>query len=200
MRQPFYKVRLQGFITAVKVWELYEIEGRGIMEIERKWIVEKLPDNLNSYPSSLVYQGYISKDPVIRIRKRDNDFYLTVKGKGHLCREEFELCIEEKSFEELLNKCEGIVLKKNRYVIPIDLSGNILKPGMNGKYSIELDVFQDDYEGLVYAEIEFDTEDEAIQFIPPEWFGEDVTLLKGYSNAELSEGNETLMNKFSLGI
>lgn len=175
-------------------------EVRGIMEIERKWLVGKLPDNLNSYPSSLIYQGYISKDPVIRIRKRDNDFYLTVKGKGHLCREEFELCIEEKSFGNLLNKCEGIVLKKSRYVIPIDRSGNILKPGMSGKYSIELDVFQGEYEGLVYAEIEFDTENEAIQFIAPEWFGEDVTLLRGYSNAELSEGNETLMNKFSLGI
>ena len=175
-------------------------EGRGIMEIERKWLVKKLPDNLNSYPSSLIYQGYISKDPVIRIRKRDNDFYLTVKGKGHLCREEFELCIDEKSFEKLLNKCEGIVLKKKRYVIPIDRSGNVLKPGMTGKYSIELDVFEGDYEGLVYAEIEFDTEDEAIQFIPPEWFGEDVTLLKGYNNAELSEGNEALMNKNGFGI
>ena len=59
---------------------------------------------------------------------------------------------------------------------------------MSGKYRIELDVFQGEYDGLVYAEIEFDTEDEAIQFKPPEWFGEDVTYSSEYHNSTLSKG------------
>ena len=56
------------------------------------------------------------------------------------------------------------------------------------EYIAEIDVFNDYYDGLIYAEVEFESEEEAVSFAAPEWFGKEVTLEKGYSNAELSKG------------
>ena len=52
------------------------------MEIERKFTVRKLPDNLDSYPFHIIEQAYLNTDPVVRIRREDDAFYLTYKGKG----------------------------------------------------------------------------------------------------------------------
>ena len=55
------------------------------------------------------------------------------------------------------------------------------------KYMIELDVFENDLAPLVLAEVEFETEEEANTFTPPEWFGEDVTFSPKYHNSNLSQ-------------
>ena len=52
------------------------------MEIERKFTLKSLPDNLESYPSHHIEQVYLNYNPVIRARKQDNEYYLTYKGSG----------------------------------------------------------------------------------------------------------------------
>ena len=51
------------------------------MEIERKFTVKALPENLDSYPFHLIEQAYLNTDPVLRIRRQDDAYYLTYKGK-----------------------------------------------------------------------------------------------------------------------
>lgn len=146
------------------------------MEIERKYLIPRLPDNLSSYPFRIIEQGYLNTEPVIRIRK-DNDHYeLTYKSKGLMTREEYNLPLTQDAYEHLLPKIDGRLIRKKRYMIPLT---DIL--------TIELDVFEGDLAPLVLAEVEFPDEDSASSFIPPVWFGEDVTFSGEYHNSHLSK-------------
>ncbi|MBS6878201.1 MAG: CYTH domain-containing protein [Ruminococcus sp.] len=142
------------------------------MEIERKFLIkrENLPENLEQYPSKVIEQGYLCTEPVVRIRKSNDNYYLTYKSKGLLAREEYNLPLTKEAYEHLKPKADGIVISKVRYVIPE-------KDGL----SIELDVFKAPYEGLLLAEVEFPTEEAAHAYQPPKWFGEDVACLKNHS-------------------
>lgn len=51
------------------------------MEIERKYLLDQLPENLTSYPCKKIEQGYLSTEPVVRIRRSDDEYYLTYKSK-----------------------------------------------------------------------------------------------------------------------
>ena len=145
------------------------------MEIERKFTIKELPD-LSKYPYKKITQAYLNTDPVIRIRRENDEYVLTYKGKGLLAREEYNLPLNKESFEHLLLKADGLVISKTRYLIPYE------------SYTIELDVFEGDLAPLIMAEVEFDSEDEAYAFIPPSWFDQDVTQDKRYHNSNLSKG------------
>ena len=145
------------------------------MEIERKFTVKEVPD-LSKYDFHVMEQGYLNTDPVVRVRKEDGNYYLTYKGKGLMVREEYNLPLNKEAYEHLVEKSDGIVIRKKRYLIPY------------GKYVIELDVFEKPYETLVIAEVEFESEEEAVAFQPPEWFEEDVTYNRRYHNSNLSQG------------
>lgn len=147
------------------------------MEIERKYLIEQLPENLSSYACRIIEQGYLCVEPVVRIR-RDNDKYeLTYKSKGLMAREEYNMPLTKEAYEHLLSKVDGRVIRKKRYMIPLD---EIL--------TIELDVFEEDLAPLILAEVEFPSEEMAMDFVPPEWFGEDVTFSTKYHNSNLSQG------------
>lgn len=90
------------------------------MEIERKFLVPALPENLSSYPCHLIEQAYLCTSPVVRIRRQDDDFILTYKGSGMMAREEYNLPLTSESYGHLLPKADGIVITKKRYVIPLD--------------------------------------------------------------------------------
>lgn len=145
------------------------------MEIERKFLVKKLPENLSQYPSRYIKQVYVSTDPVIRARKKGEDHILTIKGEGFLQREEFELPLTGEQFKRLAAKAEGRAIGKTRYLIPL------------GKYTVELDIFEPPFDPLVLAEVEFESVEEAEAFAPPNWFGEDVTNENEYTNAAISQ-------------
>lgn len=145
------------------------------MEIERKFTIKKIPD-LSEYSFHIMEQGYLNTDPVVRVRKEDETYYLTYKGKGLLAREEYNLPLTRESYYHLVEKSDGIIIRKKRYLIPY------------GKYTIELDVFEEPYENLMIAEVEFDSEEEAGAFQPPLWFDEDVTWDRRYHNSNLSSG------------
>lgn len=145
------------------------------MEIERKFTIKELPEALEKYPCKLLEQAYLNVNPVVRIRREDDAYYLTYKGSGMLAREEYNLPLNEESYFHLLPKADGNIIRKKRYLIPCE------------PYTIELDVFEDTFAGLKIAEVEFPTEEEANHFIPPEWFDQDVTFDRRYHNSNLSQ-------------
>ena len=71
------------------------------MEIERKFLIPNLPDDLESYAFQLIEQGYLCTDPVVRIRRQDDDYILTYKGKGLMCREEYNLPLNKDAYEHI---------------------------------------------------------------------------------------------------
>lgn len=151
------------------------------MEIERKFLVRELPKNLESYSHSSFTQSYISRSPVIRLRKIEKNgsesFVLTIKSGGLAVRQEFELPLQKAEYDRLFQKVEGRVLQKVRYLIPIE----------NG-YTAELDRFEGELAGLLLVEVEFPSVEEMNAFEPPSWFGEDVSDSPLYHNSVLSNG------------
>ena len=146
-------------------------------EIERKFLIRELPADLNEYPYHELEQGYLNTVPVVRVRREDETYYLTYKGKGFLEREEYNLPLTKEAYEHLLAKADGRIIAKCRYLIPF------------GGYTIELDVFKEPFKPLVLAEVEFPSVEEATAFTPPEWFAEDVTEEGKYSNSYLSQAD-----------
>ena len=71
------------------------------MEIERKYLLDQLPENLTSYPCKKIAQGYLSTEPVVRIRRSDDEYYLTYKSKGLMVREEYNLPLTKESYLHL---------------------------------------------------------------------------------------------------
>lgn len=144
-------------------------------EIEKKYLIHTLPEHLDSYPYHDIEQGYLCTEPVVRIRRQDNEFYLTYKSKGLMIREEYNLPLTEEAYLHLRNKADGKMITKRRYLIPLD------------PYTIELDVFSSPVPDLWLAEVEFPSEEAARTFQPPVWFGEDVTSSSKYHNSNLSK-------------
>jgi adenylate cyclase len=148
------------------------------MEIERKFLIKERPQNLEQYPCYEIEQAYLSVNPVIRIRRKNDDYILTYKGGGLMAREEVELPLTEESYTHLLAKADGNIIRKKRYLIPT-----------SNKLTIELDVFEDLFDGLIFAEVEFDTIAAAEAFEAPHWFGKDVTYDPDYHNSHMSRIN-----------
>lgn len=145
------------------------------MEIERKFLIKQLPNNLESYPYKQIEQAYLSTEPVVRIRRSNDKYTLTYKSKGFLSREEYNMPLTKDSYYHLREKADGNIISKTRYLIPYD-----------SNLTIELDVFDSPFESLILAEVEFESEEEANAFLPPDWFAEDVTFSKEYHNSFLS--------------
>ncbi len=146
------------------------------MEIERKYLIHTLPENIEQYPCRHLEQGYLNTSPVVRIRKDDHKYELTYKSSGLLARQEYNLPLDATSYEHLKSKVDGHLISKKRYLIPL-----------NTELTIELDVFEGYLAPLVLAEVEFPTEAMAMSFVPPKWFGEDVTFSGEYHNSYLSQ-------------
>ena len=144
------------------------------MEIERKFTVKNLPEDLENYPCKRIEQGYLCTKPVLRVRRKGEEYWLTYKGEGLLVREEHEFPLDETAYRHLLTKVDGRIITKDRYHIPY------------GEYTIELDVFGGDLAPLVIAEVEFPSVEAAESFEPPLWFDQDVTENPAYSNSSLS--------------
>lgn len=146
-------------------------------EIERKFLVRKLPKDLATYPSTELSQGYlVSMDDglQVRLRKKSEQYSLTYKrGLGNV-RDEREVALTAEQFATLWPATEGKRLIKTRYEIPF------------GDRVVEIDIYGGKHEGLVVAEVEFEDEESAINFQPPEWLGDDVTGDPRYSNQLLA--------------
>ena len=148
------------------------------MEIERKFLIKdlhSLPFSIEAYPHRELEQAYLCTGPVVRIRKDDEQYFLTYKSKGLMVREEYNLPLTADAYAHLREKVDGKLITKRRYLIPF------------GKYTIELDLFSSPRPDLMLAEVEFSSEEEALAFKAPDWFGEDVTSSSEYHNSTLSQ-------------
>jgi len=155
------------------------------MEIERKFLIKKLPADLESYPHRLIEQGYLCTDPVVRVRRQDDDYILTYKGSGKMIREEYNLPLTAEAYEHLIQKVDGYRITKTRYLIPLSAS----ETSADDPYAdltVELDIFTNPSH-LIMAEVEFASEEQALSFVPPSWFGEDVTMDKRFHNSYMNK-------------
>lgn len=159
------------------------------MEIERKFEPKKIPAEISSHPCLFIEQAYLCTDPVIRIRRQDDEYYMTYKGKGLMAREEYNLPLNPAAYAHLLTKADGNIISKKRFLIPIEhpcFTADHPAPKEPIGLKIELDVFDPPFAPLVIAEVEFPNEEMAAAFIPPKWLGEDVTNNPEYHNSNLS--------------
>ena len=146
------------------------------IEIERKFLVKSQEFKAQATGCSHFVQGYITSPPAktVRVRIADDKAYLTIKGSGSasgMSRFEWEMEIPGKDALALLGICEGGVIEKDRYYVPF------------AGHTFEVDEFFGDNEGLVMAEVELSSEDEA--FEKPEWLGQEVTGDSRYYNSSL---------------
>lgn len=145
------------------------------VEIERKFLVDRLPSDLDSYPYKEFEQGYLSTEPVLRVRHEGDEYFATYKSAGFLERVEYNMPLTKEAYYHLREKTDGIIITKRRYRIPAE-----------GGLTIELDVFSGELAPLVLAEVEFDSAEEAKSYSVPEWFGREVTYDTAYSNSTMS--------------
>ncbi|PIT88778.1 MAG: adenylate cyclase [Candidatus Magasanikbacteria bacterium CG10_big_fil_rev_8_21_14_0_10_36_32] len=146
-------------------------------EIERKFIIKSLPNNIEQYPHKEIMQGYLTIDEnkeKIRLRKKGEKYFKTIKSGSGKVRTEIEEEITEKVFNSLWDNTKGKRIEKTRYEIP------------NESGIIELDIYRGDLDGLVTAEVEFNNVEDCDKFIPPDWFGEEKTDDDKYQNHNLA--------------
>jgi CYTH domain-containing protein len=163
-------------------------------EIEKKFTIKFLPPEIEDCEYADIEQGYLNRTPVVRVRRWNDDFILTYKakldkGEGTIVNLEQEFPLTKESFEHLLVKCDGKIIKKRRYIIPLDDKFKGSFAGTGKQLKAELDVFKGDFEGLVFTEVEFESVEEAESFVKPAWFDEDVTDDFHYSNGYLSSAD-----------
>lgn len=162
------------------------------MEIERKFLLNEIPNNLEQYLFHEIEQAYLCINPVIRIRKEDDEYYLTYKGSGLLAREEYNLPLTQDGYLHLLTKMDGVLIRKRRYCIPIldplfyDEKGIPSHDPLAPKLTLELDFFDEPFSPLILGEVEFPSLELANTFVPPAYFKEEVTHNPLYHNSNMS--------------
>jgi CYTH domain-containing protein len=146
-----------------------------MLEIERKFLLSEAPFDLSDYLHAEIEQAYISVDPVIRLRRQDQKYILTVKQGGAIARMETEFALKQSQFDHLWKKIETHVIRKTRYFIPLE-----------NDLQAELDVYYGELQDLFTVEVEFKDLAAALSFSPPSWFGQDVSEVHAYKNSSLA--------------
>lgn len=146
-------------------------------EIERKYLLDALPADIEEQPHNIICQGYITTDSnnEVRVRSKGDDFFLTIKQGSGLCRTEVEIAISEDQFDALWQLTANKRVEKTRY--------NYQGPA---SLLIEIDVYHNELEPMKVAEIEFTNVEESRHFTAPSFLGREVTDDKAYKNASLA--------------
>ena len=146
------------------------------LEIERKFLIRKLPRNLQHYPHAEIAQGYlaINRRAHVRLRKKGRICTLTFKRGPAGAREEREIRLNRDQFAILWPATAGSRLTKTRFYVPWQT------------LTIEIDIYGGSHEGLRVAEVEFPDAQSYRSFRPPAWLGEEVTGASRYSNVKLA--------------
>ncbi len=148
------------------------------MEIERKFLLPALPPDLDRHPGQPIEQGYLAFSPEgveVRVRRKGDRHFLTVKQGSGMSRLEVELPVPAPEFAALWPLTAHCRVRKTRHDLP----------GPDG-LKIEVDVYEDGLAGLWVAEVEFPDEAAAHAFRPPEWFGREITDDPAYRNQALA--------------
>lgn len=146
-----------------------------MLEIERKFLMEGFPRQLELLREVEIEQGYISTEPEVRLHRATDintgksDFRLTVKGEGELTRTEIKTDIDEGFFYDAVDFTGvNFIMKdyKSYKLGPWVLEVSHVDPGSNHSF--------------YYGEIEFMTEEDAKEFIPPNYLGREITFNEDY--------------------
>ena len=84
------------------------------MEIERKFLIKQIPEGCTSFPCRQIVLSDLNADPVVRVRRDNDDYYLTYKGKGLMAREEYNLPLTREAYLHLLAKADGTVKEETK--------------------------------------------------------------------------------------
>lgn len=146
------------------------------IEIERKFLVDELPRDVDWLDERALRQGYIALDGATEVRVRDDagSWRLTVKRGGGRSRVEEDMEVDARRGEALWDLTEGRRVEKRRRRIAY------------GAAMVEVDEYEGDLRGLLVAEVEFDDEAASEGFAPPGWFGAEVTDDDRYKNRALA--------------
>jgi adenylate cyclase len=149
-------------------------------EIERAFVPDRLPSTVPLGPGTPLRQGYVAgeDDVEVRLRIAPDGAVLTVKAGGGLSRTEVEFAIDAAAAEALWPHTAGRRIVKTRHRVPV--------ADGDAERVAEVDVYADALAGLCRIEVEFASEDEAVAFVPPGWFGREVTGEVAWSNASLA--------------
>src|SRR4051812_28863504 len=146
-------------------------------EIERKFLIKRLPLTILRSRHFQIAQGYLANEPAgrhVRLRKKAKSAFLTFKAGRGSVREEREIKLSAAQFATLWPASRGRRLRKTRYEVPWK------------RLIIEIDIYHGRNNGLMVAEVEFPSQSSCRKFKPPGWFGREVTGEKRYSNARLA--------------
>ena len=143
------------------------------MEIERKFLLDGFP-NLAPKSESVMFQGYISTMPTVRIRSKTSasgktTYKLTFKSAGEIVRQETEISITKKVYTELLNLLEAPPIKKIKKTYALE-----------GGLTLECSFVDIEDDSFYYAEVEFPSVEEAEKFVPPSFLGKEITFDNAY--------------------
>lgn len=155
-------------------------------EIERKFLVKRLPFDSETHPSIPIEQGYLALEPEgqeVRLRRKGGLYYLTVKSQGTLVREEYEVELSREQFEVLWPGTNARRLQKDRYLFE----------------AFELDIYKGNLKGLIVAEIEFADAEKAQSFPLPDWLGQEITHINFLKNRNLLQFNNWAAIEKELG-
>ncbi|MGI8890006.1 MAG: CYTH domain-containing protein [Chthoniobacterales bacterium] len=147
------------------------------LEIERKFLIEKLPRTLERYPHKKIAQGYLVVEREkghVRLRRAGRTCTLTFKRGPASAREEREIRLTAAQFAVLWPATAGSRLTKTRYYVPWK------------KLTVEIDIYSGSNDGLIVAEVEFPDVETCHSFRPPDWLGDEVTGANRYSNVKLA--------------
>ncbi len=146
------------------------------IEIEKKYLLDRLPEDIESHPKKSIFQGYITTDShnEVRVRSKGEDHFLTVKQGSGLSRTEVEIEISEDQFNALWKLTANKRVEKIRY----DYQGS--------SSLIEIDIYRNELTPLKVAEVEFSSVEDSRHFVAPDFFGHEVTDDKAYKNASLA--------------
>lgn len=148
------------------------------IEIERKWLMDGFPP-LPRQRSAQMQQAYLCFAPnTVRIRRAQWEdgpvtYILCIKGKGTLCRTEVEMSLTQGQYEALLPLAAAPVANK-------ELHTYALEEGLMLECSL---VDGGDPTSFYYAEVEFESEEQALAFVPPAFLGREMTQEPGFTMA-----------------
>lgn len=144
-------------------------------EIERKFVLDRPPDDLpEGEPIQQGYLAVVEGEREVRVRRRGQALTLTVKLGAGRDREEVEIDLEPEQFDLLWPLTQGMRVHKTRHEVS------------HGDLTIEIDIYGQSLDGMIVAEVEFDSELSSDSFEPPEWLGSEVTGDARYANESLA--------------
>jgi len=150
---------------------------KGGMEIERKFLLRQVPKGFYYSRTEHILQGYFVKNEhAVRVRNVNNEsFFVTEKFGEGIMREEYEKAIGKEEYAELMKNVGERVVQKSRTYVALE----------NGLMA-EVDVYHGKNKGLSTVEVEFESLEQANAFVPPSWFGREITHDENFKNQNLS--------------